>query len=348
MSNYLHNLVKRSFGLVETAQPRLASLFEPPHASTPLDAGQDSTRATSFNQAVETDERVLPASSATPQRVEAAGMARPATLATSPHTDVPPEPHAQTERMASPDSTAHRPRAQLLDSPHEEAGKPLQVTSEAEPPSERAHTAIVRPSPPAESRTQDSLAQSFATTILPDAPTVAALSHKPPAVDTIRPPARVTLVPPAQVEKHTSHAPTQEQLQAQAVDALEQSMSRPTQRETQTPISKRLVNRAFAAEQSPPAFLEHEPSTIRVTAREKPAALVVQPHVSSHSEESYTDSPQSNRAAPETVVHVTIGRIEVRAAPPQGQAKAAQRSTPAPAQSLEEYLRQRAQGGSGR
>ena len=43
MSSYLHNLVLRSFGLVETAQPRVASLFEPQPAWTPLDAHANST-----------------------------------------------------------------------------------------------------------------------------------------------------------------------------------------------------------------------------------------------------------------------------------------------------------------
>ena len=113
---------------------------------------------------------------------------------------------------------------------------------------------------------------------------------------------------------------------------------------------QRVVERTPLTERSQlPALLQDEPSTISDDARGRRAPLLVRPRVSHYRDEKglSDDSQQARAAEPEQVVHVTIGRIEVRAVSPQPQAKTT-RSKPQPAQSLEEYLRQRAQGGGSR
>jgi hypothetical protein len=52
--------------------------------------------------------------------------------------------------------------------------------------------------------------------------------------------------------------------------------------------------------------------------------------------------PEGTRAEPDTTVHVTIGRIEIKATPNAAPAKTT--LTPAPSSGLEEYLRRRARG----
>jgi len=72
--------------------------------------------------------------------------------------------------------------------------------------------------------------------------------------------------------------------------------------------------------------------------------IAVQPQITTYAESSQQRqnvSAEPPEAAP--TIHVTIGRLEVRATPPPSSPKNEKRSR-APVMSLDEYLRQRAQG----
>jgi hypothetical protein len=70
-----------------------------------------------------------------------------------------------------------------------------------------------------------------------------------------------------------------------------------------------------------------------------PAGLVVQPRVERAAPASLPEVPQAPAPAP--TIHVTIGRIEVRATAPQGAAAPARRASAPAVLTLDEYLRRR-------
>jgi hypothetical protein len=76
----------------------------------------------------------------------------------------------------------------------------------------------------------------------------------------------------------------------------------------------------------------------------RPAKTIVEPRVTPHIETSRPAVAPSPAGPPETVIHVTIGRIEVRATPETSPARKA--STAVPVTGLDEYLRSRAKRGN--
>ena len=353
MSDYLYNLVARSFGLVETAQPRLNSIFEPPRAFSPVDALQDSARTREASaSALDEDERAAPVSSASVQAVAPSLTTQPAAHQAS----------FSGERLSADEAAQGEER------------KPSQATSEIErQPSGRPPATPLQPSLQRETR---ALKRTGTT--------------PPASTRTDSPIATSGAQPPAQVEENPAHAFTGEQAQAEAnarSDASTRQRAQPAQR---LPVSaqvaeQRIVERAMEralSTEKPSALLANESAenqhprslsqrmkvaafdrlqqqaaessaqaTTETVAQQRPETLIVQPQVSRYVETQEQNSLQQRHAAePEQIVQVTIGRIEVRAAAPSpaAQARTQQKGSQQPSQSLEEYLRQRAQGGANR
>jgi hypothetical protein len=356
MSNYLHNLVMRRCGMRESAQPRMASLFEPlPHtALTPVDARADSRPAQGLAHTVDGDER-----GAHRLSTEAGPLSPPQATHSSARsllspTGVPPSPY-EIEQPSSPHIALNQPREKLINSTRaEDAGephdtrKPSQAPSDTEPSRERKQASVAQPFFEAETSRHERPAPP---SLIPKDSSKAETAPQPD--ETIRVQERASIKSQAEGdERSATHAAARRQPQAEVKDGPGESSGPRATHEDAPPVVKeivkeRIIERELSRER-PPALLQDEPSTIRDTTRVKPEMLIVRPRVSRHLEKGFPDALQSTRAAePEQVVHVTIGRIEVRAVPPTAQSKAEQRSTSQPAQSLEEYLRKRARGGGG-
>jgi hypothetical protein len=93
-----------------------------------------------------------------------------------------------------------------------------------------------------------------------------------------------------------------------------------------------------------PAASREEPPPPVAAQPVRPASTIVEPRVTPRIEHPRPAAAPSPAKSPETVIHVTIGRIEVRAiaeTPPARKAHAA-----APVTGLDEYLRSRAKRGN--
>lgn len=354
MSSYLHNLVLRSFGLVETAQPRVASLFEPQPAWMPLDAQANLRPVPELDRVADADENPAHVPSADARSI--ASRKAPPALSHLPPTDAAPSlPHIEHE--PSPHIAPHQPRGKLFDSAPLKANELPEAQSDStdasrvEPQTARVRDeAIARPLLQRETHASVQPAP-LSSSGMTDAQNVA---RAPSPAETIRVPEQVATKSLVQTIESAAHALSTQQ-QPRAETNLPPEKRAHAQHEAPPTIVKevsvqRVVERSPLTERSQlPALLQDEPSTISDDARGRRAPLLVRPRVSHYRDEKSLadDSQQARAAEPEQVVHVTIGRIEVRAVSPQPQAKTT-RSKPQPAQSLEEYLRQRAQGGGSR
>ncbi len=119
-------------------------------------------------------------------------------------------------------------------------------------------------------------------------------------------------------------------------DASESS-SRSAGSEPRRSVSEHLGS---SREIGPPVVRRGEPTELPTQRPSAPATIVVQPRVAPYSEPA---SPARSRraATPEPTIHVTIGRVEVRAMQPAAPIAPRERRAPT-AMSLEEYLRRRA------
>lgn len=344
MSDYLYNILARSFGLTETAQPLLTSLFEPPRDFKPVDALQTSApTAESALASGAVDERERPVLSADKQPDAPAQMAQPSTLNALSATQLPAA-LSKTEHAATPHAVETRPRLSSVEPPQERIGVPAPAVSHVESQSEHGHAstqinltperAVIEPSadqnPAHASLKKGSLAEAEAV---------------------INEPPRDRAQPVAQ--RQNLSEPFAER---QAIERALSTEKPPARSKNETSVDERppsLSQRmnVAAPDRLPQKALENNPSVeINNITHQGSETVIVQPQVSRAVETQPPDTPQRARAAePEQVVQVTIGRIEVRAAPPTPTRQGThQRSAPQPSQSLEEYLRQRAQGGANR
>jgi hypothetical protein len=357
MSNYLHNLLMRSFGVMEIAQPRVASLFEPltPAALTPVDASAHSRPAPELARPADEAERGAPVSPTEDRPLSLPQTKHSSAPSTLPSADATPST-PETEQQVSPETHLRQPRGKLIDSTRAEdlaeppeAPKPSQAVSGTKHQGEREHASIAqplfqsetpqhkRPVPPPSSIMKEAARPASAT----------------PPDETIRVHERVLIKSEAASDERRP-AVAQRQTQAEIDDRADASLRTHAPLEAAPPVVKnvfteRVVERELLIER-PSSLSQDERSTIRDVTGVKPETLIVRPRLSRSAEgNGLPDAHQSARAAePEQVVQVTIGRIEVRAVSPPAQAKAGQRSAPRPTQSLEEYLRQRAKGGGNR
>ena len=317
MSDYLYNILARSLGLIETAQPLVTSLFEPPRDFKPVDAPQTS----------------LP----TEESAHAQAMQQSA-LNSSFSTDVPAALSQTESKPPAALTIERRPRLSSPEHGHEKTGLP--PTSLSQPSLQSGEQPVVQPkqTPPA--------------AIQPDAPIAGTAEQAWPNAQTIRTPGQAQLESSDSALKNPAHSSSVKQespAEAKALsgrrthDSAPLAAQRPHRLE---PFAEpKAIEQPLSREKPPTPSVE-----INNVAHQRSETVIVQPQISRYVETPQPDSPQSSRATEaEQIVQVTIGRIEVRAAPQPTTRQGAQtRSAPQPSQSLEEYLRQRAQGGANR
>jgi hypothetical protein len=384
MSDYLYNLVARSFGLVETAQPLVTSLFEPPRDFKPVDALQDAAPKAVTTHAFDREESVRPASSAPLQPDAPAQTTQTTAINTSPSTnDASLLP--KTERAAAQSVSESHARLNVIEPAQEKERAPGRAASHVESQSGRTPSVIAQPSLQREPQSALREPQTQPASIERGASPIKSTEHTPPPAQTIRTHERVIIEPlPHAVEnplQASAEKPSQAKTETRIAETVRERAQPSEQRPhlVEPPVERKRVERALSNER-PPARLKPEPSAEQVTrslsqplkvaafdspsqktaesissveinniTHERSETVVVQPQISRYVEAQRPEALQPTRAAePEQIVQVTIGRIEVRAAaqtPARGSAQ--QKSAQQPSQSLEEYLRQRAQGGGG-
>lgn len=355
MKGYLHNLLMRSMGVAETVQPRLASLFEPPVTTAlTLERQPYAPVAEPVQDRYEDESSASPSSSEAerpaPLSVQRAHLREDALSSTPVAYDAPPS--FESERPSSTRIAVEKPQPVPLD------------TNRAAASQERHGTVLPpilsTPAPQREPQTRHDEGQpatqreTFVESSNPQPSLPAQLSrlaHAPLPAETIRVPERTTLAhslqstaearetSPAAYEKEEPRAASQPEAMIERV--------RSAVEETKTiirKVSERTFERELLIERSQ-VVLRDEHSTIRDGTPERPAPLPLRPRVSQRAEERRTlpDETQGERT-PEPVIHVSIGRIEVRAVRKEARPQQ-QRTAARPAESLEDYLRQRAKGG---
>jgi hypothetical protein len=379
MSNYLYNLVARSFNQIETAQPRATSIFEPPRAFRPIDARQTAAPpAEEVAPAFDEDERAWPISSARVQAAAPSQTAQPSALDNLFSTDAPAV-SSKAERPATHQADVRRRPLSFIEAAHEEEGEPTQTTSAINPQSERRPATVAQPSLQRETQPRIQPGPAPPTSTLPDAPITK--SDAPATAQTVHAHERVMIEPLSRDGENPADASPKRQSHAEAKTRTDESSRQRAMLEQRSPVigraaEQRFVESALSTERLS-APLKNEPSInqwtrsllqrMRVAAfdspsqqaaesvrqletkrgtQQRPETIIVQPQISRAVETQRPDALQQTRASePEQIVQVTIGRIEVRAASPPAKAGAKQRSAQQPSQSLEEYLRKRAQGG---
>ncbi len=359
MSNYLHNLVMRSFGRAEIAQPRVASLFEPLPAAaafTPVDAVQNFGPARTQEPAriSERAERYGPDSSAE-VAPNFAPPPRPTLRSFSPSMDTEPPASQIEQETPAPRVIERQLRGKSIEPVRAEpVAEPFQAreaspaASSATAQGERRHASDAEPLPQRETHALVAPAP-HPSSIMKE---TREASSPPQPLETIRAPERATIKFEDRIDESLARDVARQRLDEASYEDDSSHGPRASLEAAPPVIRKvftdRVVERELSIER--PSSLSHdETSTIRDVTNVKPDALTVYPRVARPQERGAPDDSQRARASsPEQVVQVTIGRIEVRAVSPPAQTRTEQRSAPRTAQSLEEYLRQRAKGGGSR
>jgi hypothetical protein len=315
MNDYLRNLAARNVNLADVIQPRLASRFEPTPVHGALGLRTD---VPSFTDEHEMTEPAAQASI----RPRHAQRAEPQAAATNEHA-VRRSLLAQTQPLS--------PTVQ------EASSVPVPVQDKAEAQSET----MLEPQP---------LSRPAPRAVPSVAPTVMA---QPQASPLLRSDTR-TQTPMDQISMRPGvHLPALDVV-SQSAAPKRQPMLQPIiasiieheviERQTAQPAQPRQQQPSIEWRTAQPAQVrEQQPSS------DAPQAVVVQPRVmriEHRGEDRSNSSPLAmsvQAPPPAPTIHVTIGRIEVRATTP---AMPASKPRPAPqTMSLDDYLRQRSRGG---
>lgn len=324
MSDYLYNILARTLGLVDTAQPLVTSLFEPPRDFKPVDVPQ----------ALAPAENYAPAQAAKDEKAELASVINQPRDAPAPATQAHTlNSSSSINASAAPDS---RSRASSAKHAQEKGVSPLasldQFLQQRKPePAPRENQA-----PPAKPETSAPIlqtgdqAQASAQTIR---------THEPAP--------RESSNPGLMNADAASFAIKESRAEAKAV------MNEPARKQVPlaapiTPLPPSVIeNRIIERTLSRESVQQMASVEINNVTEQRAETIIVKPQVSRYVE---MQQPEAARAAQaEQVVQVTIGRIEVRAATaPHALQTTPQTSRQRSSQSLEDYLRQRAQGGANR
>lgn len=325
MSDYLYNLLARSLCLVETAQPLLTSLFEPPRDFKPVDAPQSFAAAEELAPALDAkDERAQPASLINRERA-APAPALPAPALNSVSSINAPSVNEGHERPSSAKQA------------QEKSGDPLTSLNQSAKPV-TTHEALLpgHQAPPArpEIKTPSMKTGDHAQV---SAQTIRALEPSPGESS------RPNLSNANAASLIRKESPTE--AKAQINEPLRKHAPLPAQStQTLSPvIESKVIERTVSRESAQTA------AAIEITnvTEQRSETIIVKPQVSRFVEMQQPEALRTAQAEP--VVQVTIGRIEVRAATaPQQRQSAPPKSRQQSSQSLEDYLRQRAQGGAKR
>lgn len=335
MSDYLHNLVARMLSPEAGVRPQLRSAFEPPSLHDGFTSSAD-FESEGLSESNSSGPNTPPIS--------------PSLIASAPFEQVPIR---DSPRAAQDNHVAREGRPREVVSP----AKPTQISRDVSPV-DPFKTEDILPSQPAPSPlpTEKYLsAESAASTRVTRAPPPPVPENeralpKPPAASRhnrvatprhrrVAVTAETPRLSPAVIRSQTME-PHEPRSEPKAVPAIHSSAlsvpgfppnPSPTRRlETTRPIS------AFVpAEGIESGELRAQPKS---AAAIRPVVSPAPPFSAHHKREPAVASAPS--------IQVTIGRVEVRAAPPPASSRARPRPNQAPIMSLEEYLRQRAAGGA--
>jgi hypothetical protein len=338
MSDYLGKLVSRSLSPPRVVQPRLLSLFEPPRANR--------------EQILESDIEPAPPDAEQVRERSPSAVRAPQfqSLRSS-------EPNLQDAGQTSPAPLVRiKPEAVKRVEPREmDAGASARSRARAAGPA----PAPARKSPGQTAQTPTLPFPASIETVTPEA--------VPPAVEPVSPvPVQAPVIPwlgvketpgsdtahPRVLHGDDSSAKRSRADNQKTRSSLTPEIPAPTTTEAKTPeaASPRrgdTSDRREGNQRSQPQMPPKLPSVTQTAADQRPKSLPIVPVVPASTVPSPRLLPPSQKRehAPERPsIHVTIGRVEVRATPPP--ARARQQVPQARAMSLDEYLRQRASGGS--
>ncbi len=374
MSDYLGNLVARSLEMVETLRPRHQPMFGGPESrrrpdmdQTVGEAGDElrpSPPAIDLPPAPAQQDLpgVSPVTAADPTpTAERGDPEQPQELSASPSPDsrpldegqlVPRRDEPQTEHRESPEQPARplvSPVSEAPQSGEEQTAGPRHQASDERGPGvagrspqheeERAAPLQPRMAAPAVGAAASEEKTRQGDRGEPQSPSGETPDDKPPIVAEPAPSPRISgAVKPPYVGSQTYEVASE-----QAVTPSAQSPAGAQHQEVaHAPLWRLPLERAAKPEGD---VLPEEEVPRRRSAQEVPARVTAQPYVRQRVEPMATFPARSDTPTDSTPeVHVTIGRIEVRAEPPS--APEARKSRPRPPiTSLNEYLASRSGGG---
>lgn len=318
MSDYLSNLVARTLETAPLLQPRRLSLFEPVGGVWEMGSGE-------WGIGVEAETAISPQS----QPV----MPPPMPAATTePGLPVAPMHPPLVTAAPSPTAVFHQPTAGLA---RQETAPPTQPTRPSEKPTIANHTTV-----PERTIVQQHIEQEI---VRPPA--------RPGAAGPPRRPVRSAATASGPVSANTAVA---SQVVPQLVPPVVPPVALPPPIKTMPSVIEQRPSAATPTETAKPEPLRPAASPPRSAVQLSPPQPA--PHITPDGSRPVVAPPPPTRPmmpeqrvavqeSPAPAIHVTIGRIEVRATPPTP-AKVEKRQPQTPAVSLDEYLRQRNGGRS--
>ena len=309
MSDYLTHLVARSIAMAPVVRPRSISLFAPErNIAQPVFAPELFLDTTLAATPVMAPPRPLDAGSLSSPQVSQRplydGIHRAPLTSFQPHADQP---------QPLPDMFSATPRSQPTPRLIEPSADEARLSEPAAPQRQPGH--VVQPTPAAANRPPRADEVEIQT-----AP---ALQRR--VIERVIVP---QLLPPPAAQPTPVPAPQQRVIEQTIV--LEPSRSADSLRPASSPQvveQPRVVPAPIGVQPTPPhaQSVASTPSIIQPARRATPATIAPQP------------------AASTPTIHVTIGRIEVRATPPPSR-QTQSKSAPVPTISLDDYLRGRSGG----
>lgn len=336
MGDFLGNLVAKSLNLADVVMPRPVSIFEP----TPKEGGPFSAPPSDLALLAPQDETPsTPAAALQPYRI--------------------PEPQPPYEGMMAPDTHHHPSPVEVPSRPSAKPPQPAPTVHEpapaqAEPgPATPRRPEAIRPlSEPTPMAADTGSLQPSAQPSSPSArkPPDRAPASRPAAEPVARPepvPAALEPTPPVPLTTPEPSLPPARTLPLPEIGPQEPIRDRPSRLRPVAVAEPDTVQSQSAADRQRAASPESAaPSPDQAPTPRLSTAVVVRPQIAAIPiAEPARPTPFAPGSAAETTptIQVTIGRVEVRAVPPP---PAPQKTRPRPpVMTLDEYLRQRNQGG---
>lgn len=331
MGDYLDDLVARSLGLADVVQPRPVSLFEPPAVTGWPDADRLSgLEMADGEQSPGEGPSDLPSTTRPPVGYPMVSLVPVISPRRSPEPGQHPPGGFSAVADWRPGQRSDQPHALTpVDSRPTQVER--QVSSDRAGPDPAEPTPAPMAGPPAEPGRARPSAGSTSQPRGPGWPKSRLATPRDEAKDA---PGRN----PAQTQSEIQNAAQGETLG----ETLSFTGKKRGRRRALEPVVQRVTVERLAAPAAPPS-----PSTTESSPTPAmPAPVVTRPRVRSYVEATAPAPVQSTATPePEPTIQVTIGRVEVRATPPPAPAPRKERSAP-PVMSLDEYLRQRDNGGT--
>jgi hypothetical protein len=340
MNDHLSHLVARSLNLATVVQPRQVSLFEPPQQMGGLMFGQD------------VGPEMVDATSASDE-----AEIRPAPIPPSVRPSAEPPPERQplmTGSQVAPSMPAPLPGNMIT--PSGPPPRPSTDPSWAVPvTSQPVQAGLDHPlDQPAPSPPQSATSQTSVPISPPDLSDQS--PRRPSQQPDADPPKQLPAVDKSEAEAPSSRSaarpqrPAHESVDARVVSEPVASPGQLLMHSRDITLTPQKVNpqmtRVNAEEPSPPVTSQLEPSPMQSVRPVASMPVIAKPQVTPRIELAAPAAVQPPTARELTpTIRVTIGRIEVRAImPPSPPAPSSTSARPAPALSLDAYLKQRSGG----